>query len=347
MQRYINKTSCLYGPALLLLVVFSACSSRKKAPDVSHIPVTVSIARFDEDLVKIDTNQVAPGLQQLYSRYPLFLPAYVQHIMEFGAFADSSRHIPQQMRLLLANKDFRYLQQAVQTKFPDLHWLEQDLAQSFRYMKYYFPQFKVPRVVTFISAIGNYGAVTVDTLLGVGLDMYMGNDFPVYANLPDYPVYMVRRFSKEYITTNSMQAIAQNMFPQAGPNAKLVEQLVAAGKQQYFLDQVLPETPDTIRIGYTKDQLEWCDDNEQMIWQYFIQNELLYKTDWQEAMHFMGDGPATQGMPEGSPGRIGYFVGRQIVRKYMERHPEVTLQQLMENKDLLGIFSESKYRPKK
>jgi gliding motility-associated lipoprotein GldB len=346
MQRYINKISCLYGPALLLLVVFSACSSRKKAPDVSHIPVTVSIARFDEDLVKTDTNQVAPALQQLYNRYPLFLPAYVKHIMEFGAFTDSSRHIPQQMRLLLTNKDFRYLQQAVQTKFPDLHWLEQDLAQGFRYMKYYFPQFKVPQVVTFISAIGNYGAITVDTLLGVGLDMYMGNDFPVYANLPDYPVYMVRRFSKEYITTNSMQAIAQNMFPQAGANAKVVEQLVAAGKQQYFLDQVLPETPDTIRIGYTKKQLEWCDDNEQMIWQYFIQNELLYKTDWQEAMHFMGDGPSTQGMPEGSPGRIGYFVGRQIVRKYMERHPEVTLQQLMENKDLLGIFSESKYRPK-
>jgi hypothetical protein len=213
-------------------------------------------------------------------------------------------------------------------------------------MKYYFPAFKVPQVVTFISAIGNYGAVTVDTLLGVGLDMYMGNDFPVYANLPDYPVYMVRRFSPEYITTNSMQALAQQKYPMPAAGAKLIAQLVAAGKQQYFLDQVLPETPDTIRIGYTKEQLKWCFDNEQMIWQYFIQNELLYKTDWQEAMHFMGDGPATQGMPAGSPGRIGYFVGRQIVKKYMERHPEVGLQQLMENKDLMEIFNEAKYRPR-
>jgi hypothetical protein len=346
MQRYINKISGSCGLALLLLVAFTACTSRKKAPDVSHIPVTVSIARFDQDLIRIDTNQVSEGLQALQARYPVFLPAYVEHIMEFGAYNDSARQIPLQTRLLLTNRDFRSLQDAVQQRFTDLSPLEKELAQSFRYMKYYFPAFRVPKVVTFISAIGNYGAVTIDTLLGIGLDMYMGSDFPVYAKLPDYPAYMVRRFSREYITVNSIQALAQQHYPLPAPGARLVEQMVAAGKQQYLLEQVLPETPDTIRMGYTKDQLQFCLDNERMIWQFFIQNELLYKTDWQEAMHFMGDGPATQGMPEGSPGRIGYFVGLQIIKKYMEKHPEVSLQQLMENKDLAGIFNESKYRPR-
>lgn len=346
MQRYINKISGSFGLALLLLTAFTACSSRKKAPDVSHIQVSVSIARFDRDLIRIDTNHVEEGLQALLNRYPVFLPAYVEHIMEFGAYNDSARRIPLQTRLLLTNKDFRFLQDAVETKFTDLAPLEKELARSFRYMKYYFPAFKTPEVVTFISAIGNYGAVTIDTLLGVGLDMYMGSDFPVYAKLPDYPAYMVRRFSPEYITVNSIQALAQQHYPLPAPGARLVDQMVAAGKHQYLLEQVLPETPDTIRMGYTKDQLEFCNENERMIWQYFIQNELLYKTDWQEAMHFMGDGPTTQGMPAGAPGRIGYFVGLQIVKKYMEKHPEVTLQQLMENKDLAGIFNESKYRPR-
>lgn len=346
MQRYINKISGKGWLALLLLTVLTACSSRKKAPDVSHIPVSVSIARFDKDLIGIDTNNMAGQLSVLHGRYPVFLPAYVEHIMEFGAFNDTSRQIPAQMRLLLTNKDFRYLQDAVQKKFTDLGPLEDELAQSFRYMKYYLPDFKVPQVVTFISAIGNYGAVTIDTLLGIGLDMYMGADFPVYASLPDYPAYMVRRFSPEYITTNCMQALVQQRYPMPAPGTKLIDQIVAAGKQQYFLEQVLPETPDTIRLGYTKDQLQFCTDNEQMIWQYFIQNELLYRTDWQEAMHFMGDGPATQGMPEGSPGRIGYFVGLQIIKNYMERHPEISLRQLMDTKDLTRIFNEAKYRPR-
>lgn len=346
MQRYINKISGSYWLALLLLAALTACTSRKKAPDVSNIAVSVSIARFDQDLFRVDTNHVAEGLQSLHARYPVFLPAYVEHIMEFGAYNDSTRQIPLQTRLLLGNKDFRYLQNAVQQKFTNLSPLKKELAQSFRYMKYYFPAFKVPQVVTFISAIGNYGAVTIDTLLGIGLDMYMGNDFPVYANLPDYPAYMVRRFAPEYITTNSIQALVQQRYPMPAPGIKLIDQMIAAGKQQYLLEQVLPETPDTIRMGYTKIQMDFCEENERMIWQYFIQNELLYKTDWQEAMHFMGDGPSTQGMPEGSPGRIGYFVGLQIVKKYMEKHPEITLQQLMDNKDLTGIFNEAKYRPR-
>lgn len=346
MQRYINKISRSGRPLLLLLAVCTACTSRKKAPDVSHIPVTVSIARFDQDLIAVDTNRVAEGLDSLHAQYPVFLPAYLQHIMAFGAYNESTDRIPVQTRLMLVNKDFRSLQDAVQHKFRDLRWLEQDLAQGFRYMKYYFPSFRVPHVVTFISAIGNYGAVTIDTLLGIGLDMYMGSNFPIYARLPDYPAYMVRRFSPEYITTNCIQALVQQRYPMPGAGAKLVELMVAAGREQYLLEQVLPNTPDTIRTGYTKAQLEWCRDNEMMIWQYFIQNELLYKTDWQETMHFIGDGPSTQGMPPGSPGRIGYFVGLQIIRKYMDRHPEVTLQQLMDNKDLVGIFSESKYRPR-
>ncbi|HEY0271753.1 MAG TPA: hypothetical protein VGC22_01155, partial [Chitinophaga sp.] len=96
----------------------------------------------------------------------------------------------------------------------------------------------------------------------------------------------------------------------------------------------------------TQAQLDWCRDNEQMIWQYFVQRNLLYITDWQETTHYMGEGPSTQGMPPGSPGQIGLFVGWQIVRSYMERHPAVTLQQLMEVKDPVQLFNEAKYKPK-
>src|SRR5690606_29780912 len=116
-------------PVLLLVVACAACTSRKKAPDVSHIPVTVSIDRFDRDLVAIDTNRVAEGLDSLHARYPVFLPAYLQHIMAFGAYNESTDRIPEQTRLMLVNKDFRSLQNAVQQKFRDLNRLEQDLAQ--------------------------------------------------------------------------------------------------------------------------------------------------------------------------------------------------------------------------
>jgi gliding motility-associated lipoprotein GldB len=345
MQSYINKNtwSCLLC-AMVLAV--TACNSGKKTPDVSHIPMNVKTARFDTALFNIDTNNVAPGLHKLAEEYPVFFPVYIEHIMNFGPYTDSNRLIPEQTRMFLTNPDFKALQHSVAEKYPSLDKVEQELAQTFRYIKYYIPAFHPPKVVSFISGIGNYGAVTADTILGIGLDMYMGTDFPPYGMIPDFPAYMVRRFTPEYITTNCAQVIQQELFPPSAKANKLIEQMVEAGKQQYFLDLVLPQTPDTIKLGYTKDQLDWCYDNEQMIWQYFIQNNLLYSTDWQDITYYLGDGPATRGMPPGSPGKIGSFVGWQIVKHYMDRHPEVTLQQLMGTNDLLKIFNEAKYKPR-
>ncbi|WP_143304534.1 gliding motility lipoprotein GldB [Chitinophaga vietnamensis] len=345
MQSYTNINT-RFACCLLALLAIAACKSGPKAPDVSHIAVNVSADRFDSALFTIDTNNIQPGLQRLHEAYPMFLPVYITDIMNLGKYSDSSREIQQQLHLFLTTPDFRHLEDAVTRKFGHLESLKQELAQSFRYTKYYIPSFKPPKVITFISGVANYGAVTLDTILGIGLDMYMGADFPPYALIPDYPAYMIRRFSPEYITTNCMQVIQQQLYPASREGGNLLSQMVEAGKQQYFLDKVLPETPDTIKLGYTKEQLKWCYDNEQMIWQFFIQNNLLYNSDWQELSHFMGDGPATQGMPEGSPGKIGNFVGWQIVKKYMELHPATSVQQLMETKDVMAIFNGAKYRPK-
>jgi len=345
MQSYINKNTWLCLLCAIVLLI-TACNGGKKTPDVSHIQVNVKIARFDTALFNIDTNNIAPGLHKLASEYPVFLPVFVEHIMNFGPYSDSSRLVQEQTHMFLTNHDFKALQQAVTAKYPTLENVEKELAQAFRYTKYYLPAFHPPKVVSFISGIGNYGAITADSILGIGLDMYMGADFPPYGMIPDYPAYMVRRFSPEYIITNCMQVLQQELYPPSSKANKLIAQMVEAGKQQYFLDMVLPHTPDTIKLGYTKDQLDWCLENEQMVWQYFIQNNLLYSADWQEMTYYMGDGPATRGMPPGSPGKIGNFIGWRIVTQYIARHPETTLQQLLETKDQMKIFNGAKYKPR-
>lgn len=341
MRNNINALLAAFG----LLLCMPACK-HKNMPDVSHIAVNVHIERFDQDIARLDTNNIEAGLKKLDAAYPFFLPIYLEHIMNFGTYNDTATLVNLQTRMLVSNADYRVLQDSINVQFAQIDWLEKDLAQAFRYIKYYLPSFTPPaHVLTFSSVISNYGAVTADSVLGIGLDMYLGKDFPVYPLLPDYPAYMTRKFSREYILPNAVQALAQQMYPGADPGAKLVVQLVEAGKQQYFMDLALPYTPDSIRLGYTKDQMEFCFDNEQLIWQYFVQQDLLYKSDWQDNMHFMNDGPSTQGMPEGAPGKIGSFVGWRIVTQYMTKHPEVKLEQLMK-KDAMEIFAQAKYKPK-
>lgn len=338
MRNYLNKY-ILPGMVAFLM----ACGGKKNIPDVSHIPIHVSIERFDQQFFRIDTNNVMSGIKLLAASYPGFMPTYLEEIMNFGPLTDSNRLMEAQVRAFLTNKDFRDLQDSVNAHFADVKPIEASLTQSFRLTKYYLPAFSAPRVLAFTSAIGNYGAVTVDSTLGIGLDMYMGADFPVYRLIPGYPDYIIRRFTPEYISTNVMKVLHQNLFPLHG-DAKLVEQMLDLGRQQYFLEKVLPETPEAVRLGYTQAQLDFCHENEEMIWQFFVQHKLLYTGDWQDIVRYIGEGPSTQGMPAEAPGQIGAFTGYRIVQSYIKKHPEVTLEKLL-NMQAMDIFNGARYRP--
>jgi hypothetical protein len=342
MQNYSNN-NILRG--ILMVLLLSGCGTKVKVPDVSHIPIHVTIERFDKQLFRIDTNNVPGGIKLLDSTYPDFMPVYIKEIMNFGPLADTNLLLEPQVRQFLTNKDFRGLQDSVEAHFADIKPLEKDLTQAFRLTKYYLPAFHAPRVISFISAIGNYAAFTVDSILAIGLDMHMGADFPIYRMLPDYPDYVIRKFTPENITTNAMKVLQQNYYPLRDENVKLIERFIDLGKQQYFLEKVLPEVPENIRLGYTKEQLKYCNENEQMIWQHFVQNKLLYSSDWQDVVRYTAEGPSTQGLPGEVPGQIGAFTGYRIVKKFMEKHPDVTLEKLLGTKDVMQIFNEAKYRP--
>ncbi|GAA4302148.1 hypothetical protein [Compostibacter hankyongensis] len=333
----------------LLLAVISgaaACHS-PSAPDVSHIPMEVKIRRFDRDFLAIDTNRVAEGLAGLQQRYPLFLPIYLENILNYGPYPDTSGRLTQNVRGLLTAADIRALQDTVNAHFSDLHALQHQLESGFRYIRYYFPRFRAPEVITFISGLNNYGAITADSLLGIGLDMFLGKDFRPYTQLADpYPAYMLTQFEPVFIAADCFKVIGQQMFPPAGDRATLLDRMISAGKLLYFLEKVMPGDPATVRTGYSAQQLDWCRKNEQQLWQFFVQHDLLYRRDFQTSSRYMDPGPGPQDMPTGAPGGVGAWVGWQIVRRYMALHPDMALSQLMQMNDAAKLLGGAKYRPR-
>lgn len=331
---------------VVLWVVVAGCHPRgRKPPDVSGIPMAVHIDRFDQAFMALDSQQVSQGLAGLEAEYPVFLPVYLEHILNVGPYRDTSGSQAVAVRAFMTARDIRLLQDTVNAHFPDMTLIAGQLRDGFRYITHYFPGFRPPRVVTFISGLANYGAITADSVLGIGLDMFLGADFAPYGLVADpYPGYMLYQFTPAYIPADCFKVIQQEMFPMPA-GGTLLDQMIARGKQLYFLDQVMPHTPDSLKAGFTATQLAWCRDNAQGIWQYFIQGNLLYIHDMQHIMHYIGPGPGTQGMPSPAPGDIGSWVGWQIVRKYMEEHPETSLETLMSLKDSQALLSQSHYRP--
>ena len=124
--------------------------------------------------------------------------------------------------------------------------------------------------------------------------------------------------------------------------------MINEGKFLYATDINLPMVSDELKIGYSKEKLNWAEQNENDVWKYFIENELLFSNDASLNSRFIDVAPFSKFYLESdndSPGRIGVWIGWQIVRSYMKNN-EVTLEQLM-SMESESIYKKSKYKPKR
>jgi len=224
-----------------------------------------------------------------------------------------------------------------------------ELTDAFRRIKYYYPDKSLPKVYAYFS--GFKAQTTIgDGYFGIGLDMFLGANSRFYPALREtFPHYLSRRFTPYYIAPRVVEGIArEDMFPENESDKTLLSKMIYAGKVLYFMDHILPNTADTLKIGYTASQIKWCTEFEGQIWGYFLEENLLYETDYQKIQTYVNEAPFTPGLGEHneSAPKLGIWAGWQIVKKYMAEHKEVTLQQLMAQGDAQKILNESKYRPK-
>ena len=160
------------------------------------------------------------------------------------------------------------------------------------------------------------------------------------------PLYRSRRFSKEYIISDVMKLIADDIFPDKSNTRPLIEQMIEKGKHWWLIDKFLPEDPEHIKTGYTKEQIDWCRENEGLIWTYIIKNENLYTVDPVSIQNYIGEAPFTQGFSqEDSPGNIGPWIGWQIVKKFVGNNPGMKPEEVMKASPK-QVLEDSKYKPK-
>lgn len=328
---------------ILSVAILFSCK-QEKAPDVSSIKVDLNVKRFEQQLFSIDTNNIEAGLNNLSKKYPSFLPDFLFNILGLPQHPDS---VSKNLKLFI--RDYSVLAAEADKKFSDLSSIQKELVYSFKLTKYYFPDYKLPAsIITFIGPLEGYGSVLTNDGAAIGLQQHMGRDFPLYnaAYVREiYPAYHIRRFAPEYIPVNTMKNIVEDLFPTKKQSIPLVELMIEQGKRLFLLKKLMPNTADTLITGYTENQLKGSLENEGLIWNFFVQNDLLYQSDPFIIRDYINDGPKTAALGEASPGNIGQFVGWQIIKEYLSKHEDVNVQQLMQTKASV-IFNEARYKPK-
>jgi hypothetical protein len=336
----------------LVVVLFSACNNRGNGPDVSGIKMEIPIERFDQQFFSIDTMALEKSLSDLHNKYPSLIPVFLGNILGL----DDSTVQAGVRRFLRLNK---FISDSVNKIITNTNSLKKDFEQAFRHVKYYFPEYKAPRIITVIGPVDLLaetanGELTPDFLgkdfLGISLQFYLGKDFSMYhdgyfvANVA--PEYRSRRFDEKYIVADAMKLVTDDIFPDHSKGKGLIEQMIEKGKQWWLLDKFLPSTDDSIKTGYTNDQLIWSKENEGMIWNAIITNEKnIYTTDPLAIQTYIGEAPFTQVMPQASPGNIGPWVGWQIIKKFVEKNSSLSIGEVMKT-EARKILEEAKYKPK-
>lgn len=322
---------------VLLGFFLAACKpgSNRLAIDVSGIPDPgVTIERYGRDLFHIDPSNIASELPSLAEKYPVFIDPLSLDTLVYIQIHD-----------FITDPFLREIARETEKQFPDTRSLEAELNMAFRYFKHYYPAAIQPVVYSYISGLDfEYPVQIQDSIILIALDMYLGKDFEPYA-MSRIPQYRTRRATAEHISRDVMMEIANTLPLSYRPENILLDQMIEKGKALYFLDAMLPLAHDTIKIGYSNQQLQWCEANEPNLWAFIIENELLFSSDYEKTHKLIIDGPFTSFFPEGSPARTGWWVGWQIVRQFMEQNPGVSLSQLMDELTPRQVLDNSGYNP--
>ncbi|MDR1371464.1 MAG: LysM peptidoglycan-binding domain-containing protein [Dysgonamonadaceae bacterium] len=298
----------------------------------------LNIIRFDVDLYRYLNKQLSE--EALSTSYRDFLEIYGQQVV--GTGKPNSMDFYRRFNDFFSEPTLMLLYEEEQLQFNNLDFINKELDPALNTLFKEFPRLKRPSVYAHISGL-NQNVVVTDDILSISLDKYMGADYPLYKN--HFHNYQLRDMAPERIVPDYLLGFLMANFPFQGRNDILLERIIYEGKLRYILTHLLPNRTHRECMGYTEEQDSWCNTNRSRIWKAILRNGHLYTPDYITTAKYINSTPYTAPISTESPGKLGVWVGFQIVDSYMKNYPETTLSELMNLADPMRLLKDSKYKP--
>jgi gliding motility-associated lipoprotein GldB len=307
-----------------------------KKPLIANIQIELPISRLEKELFKLSTQE---EIRDFLQANLLFKQRFLG-----ASHPNQEEAVINQLHQLVHNPGMQELYQEVVQAFGDSGSIEQQLKKAFSHFHAYYPDVPFPQIMTFITGMSTDLYVDKD-LIVIGLDFFLGENArfrPLHT-----PHYILRTYQADYIVPKVLLLFSQLFQKNSPTDQTLLHDMLAYGKSYYFTKALLPDMSDHIILGYTPEQLADTKQNQHIIWAHFIENQLLYETNHLIKKRYLGNRPFTAEIGTKCPGNIGGWLGWEIIKQYMQRHPQTRLPVLMEQTDAQQLLMDSKYRPHK
>ena len=304
--------------------------------------LNLTINRFEQELFLINKDNVIEKSNQFNTEFGSFNEFFTAQILQISSFKKEDYY-----NALLAfsqDKDMREAYDSTALAFSDFSDIQLDLELAFGRFATSFPSFPIPEITTFFGGF-NYGVVTYDNHIAIGLENFLGKGSKFYKYLGD-PKYLRFQKQRRFISSNVMEVWFNENFQKYLVGRDFLSQMIHRGKMMYFLNVMLPETDMADKLRFNLKQMDWVEENEASIWEYFIQEDLLFSKKASKFRSFINYAPFAKGMPKEAPGRVAYFIGYRIVNSYMENN-KIDIRELMSLTDSRQFLQDSRYKPNK
>lgn len=304
-------------------------------PDVGGEDMALDIAHYGDTLANIATKT---ELIEFLTRHPVIR----DEMLRRAEYPNDSVFIDEMFKRF-TNPGIDTLLAETRKVFGDGARLAAHFREAFANVRHYYPDFTPPKIKTLITGLDTDLFVT-DSLILVSLDFFLGPDARYRPKTYDY---LMRRYDPDDIVPSCLliYGISDRFNKTELKDRTVLADMIAYGKSFYFAKHMLPCTPDSVLIWYTSEEIRGARANEDLIWARFIQDKVLFSTSAIDKKNYLGDRPVTTQVGEKCPGRIGQWIGWQVVKEYMDSHPEKTLPELMKTGDAQGLFKNSNYKP--
>lgn len=319
---------------LIICFIFLGCTENKLQVKLNQSATNLNFKHYEQALFNINQKELPTELEKLKKDFPVFIGDDYKNstkLFELHAYLNNDLNI----RLF---NDWN-------SKIQNYDLLKTTLNKSFAYYKHYYTNDSLPTIYTYISSL-NYEEpiIYIDNNILIGIDLFFGADYEVYPKA-QIPQYIFKNHQLDYLAPVVMRKFAQQKFKQYLSGKNMLENMIALGKIEYFIEAMMPTMMDSTRFQFTSKQMVWCYAHEKSFWKHLTMKQYLFSKDFHTYKKFLQPGPFVSSMERDSPGRAGIFIGYKIVKAYMNRNPEISINDLMTTTDFTSIFKDSKYNP--
>jgi len=319
---------------LVAICLFSPFKKTKKT--------VLKVHRFEQELFSINAENLIEKSNKWDAAFGSFNEVFATQIIQISQLDDEQYY--NKLLAFTQDKDMREAYDSTALLFLDFSEIQYDLECAFSRFAVAFPSYPIPEITTFFGGF-NFGVVTYDNNIAIGLENFLGQNSKYYQYLGD-PQYLRFQKQKRFISSNVMEVWFNEYFQKYCGGRDFLSQIIYKGKMMYFLGKMLPELAMEDKFRFTGEQMTWVEENEASIWEYFIHEDLLFSKKESEFRSFINYAPFAKGMPKESPGRVAYFIGYRMVSEYMKNN-KIDIEELMYLTDSKEFLQQSKYKPTK